>query len=179
MPAAPTLNDVKSVALEVVDRPPRRNPWRPTTLTIRKFLRICHLVEKGSAITQACEVECITYARFRQRVQRSARLAERLKEAETVRFNLRHEEALQIIMEAAQRSWMAAGWWLERNIPGRYALRPVPRDSADEQAEEEIPSQVLLRHRALLLELAEEDRQKQSPDQVPEPTRVEQSAKTV
>jgi len=37
----PTPDDVKTVtvALELVDKPPRRNPWRPTVLTVRKFLK--------------------------------------------------------------------------------------------------------------------------------------------
>ena len=92
MPAEPTPDDVKTVAvaLEIVDRPVRRNPpWRPTTLTVRKFLKICHLVEQGAAITRACEVECISYARFRFRVSNSPRLQERLKEAEKTRFDRR------------------------------------------------------------------------------------------
>jgi len=104
MPAEPTPDDVKTVAvaLEIVDRPARRNPpWRPTTLTVRKFLKICHLVEQGAAITRACEVECISYARFRFRVSNSPRLQERLKEAEKTRFDRRHEEALESILDGA------------------------------------------------------------------------------
>jgi hypothetical protein len=136
MPAEPAEPDVKTISLELVtDESPRRKPWRPTTLTIRKFLRICHLVEKGWAISRACEAECITYSRFRQRVSQSPRLQERLKAAEETRFNLRHEQALEIIMEAGQRSWMAAGWWLERNLPARYALRQVNRDTDDIEAQ--------------------------------------------
>jgi hypothetical protein len=141
-----------------VERPPRRNPWRPTTLTVRKFLRICHLVEQGFAISRACEVECITYGRFRQRVQRSARLQERLKEAEQVRFNLRHEQALESIMAAGERSWMAHAWWLERCLPHLYALRNVNRsDPSEEQPQEQIPAEVLAKHRALMLELARQN----------------------
>jgi hypothetical protein len=162
MPAEPTPDEVKSVTLEVVDRPARRNPWRPTTLTIRKFLKIVHLVEQGLAITRACEIECITYARFRQRVQRSLRLQERLKEAEATRFNLRHEQALESIMAAGERSWMAHAWWLERCVPHLYALRNVNRSDPNESSasEEELPAEVLSRHRQLLLDLAREDEAK-------------------
>jgi hypothetical protein len=110
----PESEDVKNVSLELVDNPARRNPWRPTTLTVRKFLKICHLVEKGFAISRACEVECISYSHFRFRVSRNERLQKRLKEAETTRFNLRHEQALESIMAAGERSWMAHAWWLER-----------------------------------------------------------------
>jgi hypothetical protein len=160
MPADPDSHEVKSVSLELVtDEQPRRNPWRPTTLTIRKFLRICHLVEEGFAISRACEVECISYSRFRFRVARSPRLQERLKEAETVRFNLRHEQALESIMAAGERSWMAHAWWLERCLPHLYALRNVARPDPhqENELESEIPTEVLARHRALMLELARED----------------------
>jgi hypothetical protein len=62
-------------------------------------------------------------------------LQARLKEAETVRFNLRHEEALQIIMQAAHvPGWRPGGGWSD--ISGRYALRHVPHDSDDEQPAE-------------------------------------------
>ena len=48
-----------------------------------------------------------------------------------MRFNLRHEQALESIMAAGERSWMAHAWWLERNLPHLYALRTVNRDSGD------------------------------------------------
>jgi hypothetical protein len=95
MPAKRDSAEVKSVPLEVVEpaRPTRRNPWRPTTLTLRKFVRICHLVEQGFAVSRACEVECISYSHFRFRVARSSRLEERLKQATDTRFERRHDEA--------------------------------------------------------------------------------------
>jgi len=166
MSAEPESHDAKNLEWEVVtEEPPRRNPWRPTTLTVRKFLRICHLIEQGFATSRACEAECISYQRFRFRVQRSLRLQQRLKEAEDVRFNLRHEECMAIILSHAPRSWLAAAWWLERNLPARYALRNVPRPDPDEstdEAEEEIPSQVLEHHRHLMLQLAREDEQRKA-----------------
>jgi hypothetical protein len=105
----PSPYEIKSVNLELVDTPARRNPWRPATLTIGKFLTICRQVENGWAVKRACEVEGISY--------RNSRLQERLQEAETVRFNLRHEQALESIMAAGERNWMAHAWWLERNLP--------------------------------------------------------------
>jgi hypothetical protein len=163
MSGEPIPDGVKSISLEVVsDEPPHRNPWRPTILTIRKFLRICHLVEKGFATSRACQCECVSYCRFRARVQRSRRLQERLKQAEDIRFNLRHEEALESIMLAGQRSWLAHAWWLERNLPHLYALRAVARaDSEQDEPEPEIPAEVLARHRALMLEQAREDEARQ------------------
>jgi hypothetical protein len=100
-----------------------------------------------------------TYSHFRFRVARSARLQERLKQAETVRFNLRHEQALESIMAAGERSWMAHAWWLERCPPHLYVLRNVNRSDPNESSasEEELPAEVLNRHRQLLLDLARED----------------------
>jgi hypothetical protein len=136
MPAEPVQHEVKkhevkSVSLELVDKPARRNPWRPTLLTIRVFLKICHHIERGFSIPNACEVELISYKTFRLRVSRSVRLQERLKEAEVVRFNFRHEEALASVMAWGEKSWMAHAWWLERCLPHLYALRNVNRDPGD------------------------------------------------
>jgi hypothetical protein len=160
MPAEPSVHEVKSVNLEVVDKPARRG--RPVTLTLRRFVSVCHHIEHGFSIPNACEVEGISYRNFRFRVSQSARLQERLKEAETVRFNFRHEQALASIMAAGERTWMAHAWFLERTLPQLYSQRPFQRASGDDQpAEQEIPAEVLARHRALLLELAKEDEQKQ------------------
>ena len=87
MPAELESPKQKALAWNWSGEPVRRKPWRPTTLTIRLFLRICHLVEQGSAITHACEAESVTYSHFRFRVSRSPRLQERLKQAETVRVS--------------------------------------------------------------------------------------------
>jgi hypothetical protein len=69
MPAESTLDDVKSVVLEFVDRPARRG--RPVTLTVRRFLKICHHVEAGASIPKACEAESVSYRNFRFRVSNS------------------------------------------------------------------------------------------------------------
>jgi hypothetical protein len=164
MAAELSPQEIKSVSvnLELVDRPARRG--RPVTLTLRAFVKICHHIEHGFSIPNACEVEGISYRNFRRRVFNSARLQERLKEAETLRFNLRHEQALGSIMAAGEKSWMAHAWFLERTLPHLYALRNVSRadPEADKELEEEIPSEVLARHRALMLQIAKEDEQKQA-----------------
>jgi hypothetical protein len=161
MPAEPFSYEVKSVDLELVDKPARRG--RPVTLNPRRFLSICHHIEHGFSIPNACEVEGISYRNFRFRVSQSARLQERLKEAETVRFNFRHEQALASIMAAGERSWMAHAWFLERALPHMWALRTVSRPELDkDEPEPELPSEVLKRHRDLLLRLAKEDAEKQA-----------------
>jgi hypothetical protein len=49
--------------------------------------------------------------------------------------------------------------FLERSAPGRWALKSnvIRADQEQEQLEEPLPSEVLQRHRGLLLELAKED----------------------
>jgi hypothetical protein len=161
MPAEPSPSEIKTISLEVVDKPARRG--RPVTLTLRRFVSVCHHIEHGFSIPNACEVEGISYRNFRFRVSQSARLQERLKEAEEVRYNLRQEQALASIMAAGEKSWMAHAWFLERSEPSKWALKTVYRDSPQErQLEEEIPAEVLARHHALMLELAREDEQKQA-----------------
>jgi hypothetical protein len=152
----------RSINLEVVrDEPARRDPWRPTTLTIRKFLKICHAVEQGASITASCESQLISYSRFRFRVSRSERLQERLKEAEATRESFLMEFHINNIKQHAPRNVLASLWWLERRHPNLYALRRVDRSSSeDKPTEPDIPAAVLLEHRALQLQLAREDEAK-------------------
>ncbi len=138
-PAEPTDHDVKSVSveLEIVrtdEEPPlpRRNPWRPTTLTVRKFLRIVHLVEEGVPVTRSCRSENISYQHFRHRVSRSPRLQQRLKEAENCRDQVFRAEALEAIRSAFPRNWVAAMTFLERRWPAEFALRKVDREDSEE-----------------------------------------------
>ena len=95
-------------------------------------------------------------------------MQERLKEAEATRFALRQEQALESIMVAGERSRMAHAWFLERAVPHMWALRNVARsDPTEHPAEDEIPGEVLAKHRALLLELAREDEARQAANLVP------------
>jgi hypothetical protein len=116
-PQIETADETKRVEFEVV-RPhyqSRRNPrGKPRRLTLRVFIRICHLVEQGWAVTKACESESITYSLFRLRCSENPRLEQRIKEAEAVRFQRRHEEAVESVMRAGEKSWMAHAWYLER-----------------------------------------------------------------
>jgi hypothetical protein len=56
-------------------------------------------------------------------------------------------------------------FFLERRFPLEFSLGPVPprRDpEADKELEEEIPSEILTKHKPLYLQMIEEDRQKQA-----------------
>jgi hypothetical protein len=160
--AIPASGEIKSVDVDfqVVDRPERRTKLgRPATLTLRRFIIICRRVESGWSIVKAAESQGVTYRALRLRVAQNPRLAERLREAEQIRFNLRCEIACESVMRAGEHSWMAHAWWLERNLPHLYALRSVARPDPEQQMEleEEIPAEALARHRALVLALARED----------------------
>jgi hypothetical protein len=120
--------ETKRIDLQLVDKPARRNPWRPTTLTKRKFLQVVHRIEQGASATCACELESISYRNFRTRVAGSVRLTQRVREVEAVRLAARHEIALASIMEAGHQSWMAHAWFLERVWPEKYALKSVERE---------------------------------------------------
>lgn len=136
---------------------PKRNPRGQTRrLTLRVFIRICHLVEQGWAITRACESESVTYSLFRLRCTENPRLEQRIKEAEAVRFQRRHEEALEAVIRAGQKSWMAYAWFLERSLPNLYALKNVNRSegSADQPILDRISPEDLARDAALALEVA-------------------------
>jgi len=164
-PQSETADETKRVEFEVV-RPPyqaRRNPRGQTRrLTLRVFVSICHLVEQGWAITKACESQSVTYSLFRLRCSENPRLEQRIKEAEAVRFQRRHEEALESVMRAGEKSWMAHAWFLERALPHLYSLKNVSRseDCADRPVGNEVNEEQLRRYAALMDDFRRENEAK-------------------
>jgi hypothetical protein len=162
-------DETKRMEFEVV-RPldkPRRNPRGQTRrLTLRVFVRICHLVEQGWAITKACESQSITYSLFRLRCSETPRLEQRIKEAEAVRFQRRHEEAVESVMRAGEKSWMAHAWYLERVLPNLYALKNVNRSegASDQLIGDRIDEDQLHRYAALMATFERENESKTSPE---------------
>jgi len=66
-------------------------------------------------------------------------------------------------------TWTVTGWLLERRWPHKYALHFTQHrtgDSTDQPGGNELPAEVLARHRALMLELAREDEAKQAQKQL-------------
>jgi hypothetical protein len=161
-PQNQTADEAKRIEFEVV-RPPgkaRRNPrGQARRLTLRVFIRICHLVEAGWAITKACESESITYSLFRLRCSENPRLEQRIKEAEAIRFQRRHEEAVESVMRAGEKSWMAHAWYLERVLPNLYALKNVNRSEAatDQPIGDKIDKSQLRRYSALMEDFRKEN----------------------
>jgi hypothetical protein len=169
-------DEVKRLDFEVVRPPykPHRNPrGQARRLTLRVFIRISHLVEQGWAITKACESESITYSLFRLRCSENPRLEQRIKEAEAIRFQRRHEEAVESVMRAGEKSWMAHAWYLERVLPNLYALKNVNRSEAatDQPIGDRIDESQLRRYSELMAEFKRENEAKTPPQPaaLPEP----------
>jgi hypothetical protein len=153
----------KNIDFQVVRDAAPRSRGRPTFLTPRLFIKICHTIEKGQGTSIACKVHQVSYGHFRFKIARTPRWEKRLKKAEDVRFALRHDFALAAIIEAGKKSWMAFAWYLERTSPERYSLRPVHRDDATGDSQPigtEIPAERLAQYGRLMLEMAEENKAK-------------------
>src|SRR5258707_14378437 len=170
-PQTQTADETKSVEFEVLRSPqqPRRNPrGQARRLTLRVFVSICHLVEQGWAITKACESQSVTYSLFRLRCSENPRLEKRIKEAEAVRFQRRHEEAVESVMRAGEKSWMAHAWFLERARPHLYALKNVTRSegSSDLPVGDQV-SEEQLRKYAEMIELFRQENQAKAQEQTP------------
>jgi hypothetical protein len=160
MAPEPSPHETKSVKLEVVRDASPRPRGRPTVLTLRRFIQICRVIEKGTCTSMACKVYQVTYSHFRFRVSRSPRLEQRLKQAEDVRFALRHDFALEAILQAGKKSWMAYAWYLERVLPDRYSLKTVHRDAgtnAEQPIGDAIPAERLAEYGRLMLEFGAEN----------------------
>jgi hypothetical protein len=134
---------------------------RPLFLDARRFVRICRWIEQGESASEACRRELAAYRVFRLRVTKYPSYARRLKKAEEVRESFLKEEHMANVRDHAPRNLLASLWWLERRFPGQFALRNVNRPDP-ERDEPELPSEILARHKQLLLSIAEEDRSRQS-----------------
>jgi hypothetical protein len=82
-----------------------------------------------------------------------------LKEALETREQFLREFHIANITQHAEKNVSASMYWLERRFPAEFSLKVVPRPDPEQnqQAEPELPSEVLRRHRILLLQMAKED----------------------
>jgi hypothetical protein len=89
-------------------------------------------------------------------------LQERIKEAEAIRFQLRHEQAVASVMAAGEKSWMAHAWYLERVLPNLYALKNVNRSEAatDQPIGDKISEDQLRRYGQLMEDFRKENAEK-------------------
>jgi hypothetical protein len=100
---------------------------RPLFLTPKRFLKICHLIEKGESATEACRQQLVTFSLFRAHVTRNPKYQKRLRRAEKVREEFLHEWHMANVRKHAPKTVIASLWWLERTRPDRYAIRQFSR----------------------------------------------------
>jgi hypothetical protein len=71
---------------------------------------------------QASRNNSLGFRNLSGRRESNPRLEPRIKEAEAIRFQRRHEEAVESVMRAGEKSWMTHAWYLERVLPNLPAL---------------------------------------------------------
>lgn len=93
----------------------RRSKYTPEIVE-----RICSVLADGNTRRTAAAVVGIDENTLLRWIHRHADFAERVKtaEQEAVRRNV------AIIQRAAERTWQAAAWWLERRFPDEFGQRP-------------------------------------------------------
>jgi len=118
------------IELEVVRCDEPHSGGRPLFLDARRFIRICHHIERGESASEACRRELVTYRNFRMHVSRNPKYQWRLKQAEEVREHFLREFHIANITKHAAKTVAASMFWLERRYPNEFALKTVSRDSA-------------------------------------------------
>jgi hypothetical protein len=151
--------ETKSAEFEVVRE---GEVGRPLFLTARRFIRICRLIEQGESASEACRLELVTYRGFRRHVKLNEKYQRRLKEAEETREEFLREYHIANIRKHAPKNLLASLWWLERTLPGRFALKTVHRDlnSTDQPIGDKIDEDQLRRYAALMEEFRKENQAK-------------------
>jgi hypothetical protein len=99
-------------------------------LTPKRFIRICHWIERGESASESCRRELVTYQGFRRHVVRNPKYQRRLKQAEEIREHFLCEFHMANILKHSIKNVSASMFWLERRYPNEFALKTVSRDSA-------------------------------------------------
>jgi hypothetical protein len=120
-----------TIELEVVRCDEPHSGGRPLFLDARRFIRICHHIERGESASEACRRELVTYRNFRLHVSRNQKYQMRLREAEEIREHFLREFHIANITRHAAKNVAASLFWLERRYPNEFALKSVNRDSGD------------------------------------------------
>ena len=84
-------------------------------LDVRRFKRICRLIEEGASHVIACQVEGISYTLLRLRVTKRLWWARRLAQADKIRHELRYEWHLANLTAKAEHDVRLSALWLERH----------------------------------------------------------------
>lgn len=158
MPAqneTPLHKTYRTIELELVREP--HPGGRPLFLDARRFLRICHAVELGESIPEACRRELVTYRNFRRHVVLNAKYKRRLQEAVETREQYLKEFHIANIKRHAPDNLSASLWWLEHRHPSEFAIRPFVRDSGDLEQQalcDKISLEQLVENAKLAMEVA-------------------------
>lgn len=92
---------------------------RPTKCTPETVERVCQYLRAGNTRQTAYTVAGVGRETFYRWLSSNSEFREAVEKAE--------EEAVarnvMVLMAAAQKSWQAAAWWLERRRPGDFKLR--------------------------------------------------------
>jgi hypothetical protein len=117
------------IELEVVRYDEPHAGGRPLFLNARRFIRICHVIERGESASEACRQQLTTYRNFRMHVARNPKYQRRLRQAEEVREHFLREFHIANITKHSLKNVVASMFWLERRYPNEFALRTVIRDA--------------------------------------------------
>ncbi|HTG51699.1 MAG TPA: hypothetical protein VMA33_02475, partial [Candidatus Tectomicrobia bacterium] len=109
---------------------------RPLFLNARRFIRICHAIERGESASEVCRQQLTTYRDFRMHVARNPKYQRRLKQAEEIREHFLREYHIANITRHAAKTVAASMFWLERRYPNEFALKAVNRDSGEVEKQE-------------------------------------------
>jgi hypothetical protein len=95
-------------------------------------------------------------------VKRNPKYQRRLKEAEETREEFLREYHIANIRKHAPRNLLASLWWLERTLPGRFALKTVHRElnPTDQPIGDKIDEDQLRRYAELMEDFRKENQAK-------------------
>jgi hypothetical protein len=99
---------------------------RPATFDDLKRAEFCAMIEAGCSIRYACKRLGIDRSTIRYACRKDPAFDDRLKKAENERDLL----AVRRIHNAGEKSWRAAAWLLERNVPEHFSFRKQNADPA-------------------------------------------------
>jgi hypothetical protein len=105
-------------------------------MNARRFIRICHLLERGEAITHACEPEAVTHRAFRVHVAKNPKYQTNLKEVEEIREPFFKAFHMANTSQHSIKSVLAFMWRLERRFPNAFALRSAIREDVNSATQE-------------------------------------------
>lgn len=106
---------------------------------------IVELLKEGGNRTDVVKIVGIHYDTFMEWMKRTE-FSEAIKKAEAEG----KQEHIRVIKKAAEKTWTAAAWWLERKYPNEFGLK---NREADQSERDEIPQRMAERAAALLKRL--------------------------